>query len=241
MSYKRFILAIVATVLAGFAYTAARPLPDKKDSPHEGGAMGMSMQENARMSPLHRQIMSVFILPEMQSELGLSNQQTGELRHLKEDLVAKAKTVGEQTAARRRELDALLSGDTSRTRAVKALFEKIADLRAQLQYAGFETANKMKALLNDGQKAKFDAMKPGDLHRLMMSHGNMAEMEETMQLMAAGEGMGMQKGMGMQGGMGMQKGMGMQGGMGQGSGMMCGSDGEMIHDAAPAGTPGHSH
>jgi hypothetical protein len=118
------------------------------------------------------------------------------------------------------------------------LFEKIADLRAQLQYAGFETSNKMKALLDETQKAKFNAMKPADVHQLMMSRTNMGEMQEMMQLMAAEEGMDMQKGMGMQG-MGMQKGMGMQGGMGQG--MMSGSHGEMTHDAPPADAPHDSH
>jgi hypothetical protein len=87
---------------------------------------------------------------------------------------------------------------------VKALFEKIGDLRAQLQYAGFETAGKMKALLNESQRTKFDAMKPEEVHRLMLSRANMGEVEETMQLMAA-EGL-----------------------------MLPGSHGEMTHDGRPS-------
>jgi hypothetical protein len=123
----------------------------------------------------------------MQPELGLSTQQTAALRRLKQDLLAKSKDVTGQISTRRRELDTLLSGDTSRTRTVKTLFEKIADLHAQLQYAGFDTAAKMKAVLTSDQRAKFNAMKPGDLHRLMMARGNMAEIEETMQRMGGGE------------------------------------------------------
>jgi len=165
-------------------------------------------------SPLHRQMVSVFVLPEMQSELGLSVQQTAGLRRLKNDLLAKSKDIAAQIGVRRRELDTLLSGDTSRTRTVKALFDKIAELHAQLQYAGFDTSVRMKALLNDAQKVKFNAMKPADLHRVMMSSGNMADMGLAMQMMGAQENMGM-------GRMGMHS--------------------EMMHDAMPPdshGTPG---
>jgi Spy/CpxP family protein refolding chaperone len=233
MNRKKFILAGVALGLAGVAYTAAYPLSgkfDKKESPREATAAGTSMHEDEHMSPLHRQIMNVFVLPEMQSELGFSTQQAAELHRLRTELVAKAKVVGDQTATRRRELDALLTGDTSRTRAVKALFEKIADLRAQLQYAGFETAGKMKAVLNDSQKAKFNAMKPADLHRLMMSRANQGEMEAAMQIMTADESVGMQKGMNLQGGLG-------QAGIGQSAGMMSGSHAGMAHDAMPSDAP----
>lgn len=186
MNWLKFILAIVVIGLPGFAYTA------------EPGSMGAAMQGGGQMgNPLHRQLVNVFLLPEMQSELGLSAQQVGELRELKRGLLAKSKDLGSQLAERRKELDQLLSGDTSRDRAVKALFEKIGDLRAQMQYAGFETSNKMKAVLSDEQRSKLNAMKPGDLHRLLMSRTNMGEMEEMMRLMAPGEGM--QKGMVMSG------------------------------------------
>ncbi len=217
MNGPKFILAIVIIGLPGFAYTA------------EPGTMGAAMQGEGHMGdPLHRQLMNVFLLPEMQPELGLSVQQVGQLRELKRGLLAKSKDIGAQLAERRKELDQLLSGDTSRTRAVKALFEKIGDLRAQLQYAGFETSNKMKAVLSDEQRTKLNAMKPADLHRLMMSRTNMGEMEQAMQLMAAEDGM--------------QKGMGMSG-MKQGSGMMqgmSGSNGDMTH--SPSDSPHeHSH
>ncbi len=184
-----------------------------------------AMTDGGHMNnPLHRQMMMVSLLPEMQAELGLSSHQVVELRGLKQDLLAKSRDISGQTAARRKELDLLLSGDTSRTRAVKALFEKIADLRAQLQYAGFETANKMKAVLNDAQRAKVTAMKPADLHRLMMSRVHTGEMDQMMQLMSAGDGMHMDGGHDMD----------------HGGGMLPDSRGETPREA-PANAPQHSH
>ena len=112
-------------------------MPGHSTSMMGNSAMGGSMQADDHMnSPLHRQVMSIAALPEMQTELGLSARQTADLRRLKQDLLAKSKDVAGQIAGRRRELDTLLSGDTSRTRTVKALFERIAELHAQLQYAG---------------------------------------------------------------------------------------------------------
>ncbi|HEV2201242.1 MAG TPA: Spy/CpxP family protein refolding chaperone [Bryobacteraceae bacterium] len=182
MRWKKFFLAAGVTGLAVFSYTAAGSSP---------AAHGPVMPETSPVglvtSPLHRHMVNVFVLPEMQSELGLSAQQTAELRRLRRDLMTKSKDVAGQIAVRRRELDTLLSGDTSRTRTVKALFDKIADLHAQLQYAGFDTAVRMKAILNTGQKTKFNAMNPAQLHQLMMSRANMTEMQQAMQLMSGSQ------------------------------------------------------
>ena len=223
MRGKKFVLAVAVSGLAIVAYTAAESAPAAR-----GPMMSDSMAAGGHMnSPLHRQMVSVFVLPEMQSELGLTGQQTADLRRLKGDLLAKSKDIAGQIAVRRRELDTLLSADTSRTRTVKALFDKIAELHAQLQYAGFDTSVKMKALLSDAQRTKFNAMKPAELHQLAMSRANMADMQQAMQLMGAQADMGM-------GGMGMS-GMGMSG-MGMHPGM--------THDAPPQdshGMPGMQH
>lgn len=184
MKWKKFVLAAAILGLAEFAYTAAGPSPAGR----EGTRQDMITSADGHPgSPLHRQMVGVFVLPEMQSELGLSAQQTAELRRLKHDLLARSKDVAGQIAVRRRELDTLLSGDTSRTRTVKALFDKIAELHAQLQYAGFDTSVKMKAILNASQKAKFEAMKPAEVHQLMMSRGSMAEMDQAMQTMGGAQ------------------------------------------------------
>jgi Spy/CpxP family protein refolding chaperone len=141
-------------------------------------------------SPFHRQIVNVFALPEMKAELGLSPEQLAALRRQKQDLLTKSNEITGQIATHRRELDLLLSGDTSRTRTVRTLFDQIAGLQSQMQYAGFETASKMKAVLNNAQRAQINAMKPMDLHHLMMSRGNMTEIEQTMQWMGLESSMG---------------------------------------------------
>jgi len=145
--------------------------------------------------PLHRLVMSIFALPVMQSELGLSGQQTATLIRLNRELVERSKDIARQMDGRQKELDQLLSGDTSRTRTVKALFEKIADLRAQLAYATFDTEAKMKAALRADQRSRFEAMKPMDLHRVMMSHGNMADAEALLERLGMEEGMDNRAGM----------------------------------------------
>lgn len=184
MRWRKFFLAAAVAGLAIFAYTAAGSSP---------AAHGPTRPETSTAAaghidnPLHRQMVNVFLLPELRSELGLSAQQTAELHRLKRELLAKSKDVAGQIAVRHRELDTLLSGDTSRTRTVKALLDKIAELHSQLQYAGFDTAVRMKAILNTGQKTKFNAMKPAELHQLLMSRANMADMQQAMLMMGGSQ------------------------------------------------------
>jgi len=134
-------------------------------------------------SPLHRQIVAVLALPEMQPELGLSAQQVASLRRLREDLLARSKDLAAQMNFRQKELDGLLSGDTSRTRTVKALYDKLGELHADMQYAAFDTTVKMKAALNAQQRSRFEGMKPVDVHHVMMTRGSMADMEMLMHRM----------------------------------------------------------
>jgi hypothetical protein len=119
----------------------------------------------------------------MQPELGLSAQQVGTLRRLRQDLLSRTKDIAAQTITRRKELDTLLSGDTSRTRTVKALYDKLGELQADMQYAAFDTTVKMKAALNAQQRNRFESMKPMELHRLLMSRGSVADMETLMHRM----------------------------------------------------------
>lgn len=163
-----------------------------------GGGMGMM---GGMQNPMGHSLMTTFLLPEMQAELGLSTQQTGQLRQFKQEMLAKGKDVSTQIAAKQKELGALLASDTSKGAQVKTLLEQIGNLRAQRQFAAYETARKMKGALTGDQKAKLAAMKPAELHQAMMSHMTMADMMEMMQFMG-GAGM-------MGGGMGM---MGMMGG-----------------------------
>lgn len=197
MKTQVFLLAAL-TSLCGLRLAAA--------DEHKDMAAAMESHMN---NPVHREVMTIFGLPEMQSELGLSAPQTNDLQRMKKDFLAKSDALSQQIATRRKELDGLLAGDTSRTGTVKTLFEKIASMQAELQYAGFEAANKMKAVLNREQKSKFDAMKPMDVHHVVMSHANMADIEKTLQRLGFDEGSGMK--MESMHGMGMMDKMGMHG------------------------------
>src|SRR5579864_1798203 len=186
--------------------------PQSGAPPHAGMPMsGMGMMAGGMgmmggmQNPMNHSLMTTFLLPEMQAELGLSTQQTGQLRQFKQEMLAKGKDVAAQIAAKQKELEALLSADTSKGTQVKTLLEQIGNLRAQRQFAAYETARKMKGALTDDQKAKLAAMKPAELHQAMMSHMTMAGMMEMMQFMGGGAGM-------MTGGMGMMGMMGMMGG-----------------------------
>ena len=213
-----------------------------------GGAMGLlaadehadmaAMMESHLNNPVHREVMTIYGLPEMQTQLGLSAQQTADLQRRKKEFLAKSDDVSGQMAARGKELDALLAVDTSKAGNVKSLFEKVASLRAELQFAGFETANKMKAVLTNEQRTKLDAMKPMEVHQVVMASAKMADVEQTLQRLGFDEGSGMKMGMKMdmkekaesKGGMdkmGMDK-MGMHG---------MGGDASSSKDAAPNSPP----
>jgi len=167
-----------------------------------GGGMGMM---GGMQDPMRHSLMTAFVLPEMQTELGLSTQQTAQLRQFKQELLAKGKETSAQIAAKQKELEALLGPDTSKGAQVKTLLEQIGNLRAQRQFAAYETGRKMKGVLTADQRAKLAAMKPGELHQAVMSHMTMADMMEMMQFVGGGMGM-------MPGSMGMMEMMGMMGG-----------------------------
>ena len=168
-------LVAVFFILAGAALagpTETDPLDAR--ATHEGQMMN---------NPRHREIVGILAMPEMQPELGLSNQQVTTLRRMRQDLLARTKDIAAQTITRQRELDTLLSGDTSRTRTVKALYDKLGELHSDMQYAAFDTTVKMKAALNGQQRSRFESMKPMELHHLMMSRGGMADLETLMHRM----------------------------------------------------------
>jgi len=176
-------------------------------------------EDTADGGAMHQMMMTPFVLPALQSELGLSAQQVTRLGQLKQELLTKGKETSAQIAAKRKELDGLLAAGSSKAGLVKRLYEEIGTLRGQLQYAAYETSLKMKAELTDGQRNKLAGMKPHELHQATMSRMTMSDMMEMMPFMG---------GEGMMGGMmgGMMNGM-MMGGMMMGQGHMMMREGMM--------------
>jgi hypothetical protein len=133
--------------------------------------------------PAHVMVMTSFVLPELQSELGLSAAQVSQLQSLKNDMLIKAKSLSSQIAAKRKELNTLLAPGTSKGDLVRKLFEQIGSLKGEQLFTGYQTAIKMKAALTDVQRAKFAAMKPQQFHQAMTSLVSMSDRREMMRFM----------------------------------------------------------
>lgn len=153
-------------------------------SPSGGNASGSAampgvtpgvMTGGMMTDPLFKTAMTLFALPEMKTELGLSDQQVVNLKKVKGDGLSRAKDLSAKLATKQKELSELLSGETSRNGTVRTLLNDIASLRAQRQYLGFDTAFRMKAMLTADQRARFVAMKPMELHQVIMSRVAMPE------------------------------------------------------------------
>lgn len=65
------------------------------------------MEMRMMNDPVHQTAMMVFVLPSLENELGLSAQQTTDLRRMKQELVTKTKDLAQD--AKNKELDATLS------------------------------------------------------------------------------------------------------------------------------------
>lgn len=137
---------------------------------------------------IHQIMMTPFVLPMLQTELGLSAQQVTQLRQWKQEMLGKAKELSGQIASKREELDGLLTVGTSKGELVKRLYEEIGSLRGQQQFVAYDTAIKMKAELTEAQRAKLAGLNPHELHQAMMSRMSMNDRMEMMPFVA-GDGM----------------------------------------------------
>jgi hypothetical protein len=139
--------------------------------------MGMHRDDQER---LHMLMMSAYVLPNLKTELNLSAEQTANLERMKQELKSTNTDLSTKIAAKQKELDVALATEKGPTREQ---FQEVAALKADIQFNFVEAASKMRAMLNDTQRTKFSAMTPMDLHRAMMSSGNMQDRREMMQAM----------------------------------------------------------
>jgi len=182
MKNLRLVCGVVFLGVLGAGWIVAQAQQHHEDP--AATVMEMGMMQGAT----HQAMMTPFLLPELQTDLGLSTQQVTLLRQMKQEMLSKGKDLSEQIAAKRKELDGLLGPGTSKGELVKKLFEEMGSLHGQQMYASYETANKMKAVLTEAQRGKLAGMKPGELHQTMMSHMSMNDKMEMMQFMD-GDGM----------------------------------------------------
>ena len=176
MDRLRFLGATLFLTLLGVTGLVALAQYNHEDPPGYFPKMGMQ-------GPAHLMVMTPFVLPELQSELRLSAAQVTQLQNLKQQMLARGKTLSNQIAAKRKELDTLLAPGTSKGELVKRLFEQIGSLKGEQLFTGYQTAIKMKAALTDAQRAKLATMKPQEFHQAMTSGMSMNDRMEMMQFM----------------------------------------------------------
>src|ERR1700680_4162058 len=162
MERLRFVGATLFMTLLGVTGLVALAQYNHEDPPGYFPKTGMQ-------GPAHLMVMTPFVLPELQSELGLSAAQVTQLQNLKQQMLIRGKTLSGQIAAKRKELDTLLAPGTSKGDLVKKLFEQIGSLQGDRLFTGYQPANKMKAALTEAQRNKLPAMKIKALHQAMTS------------------------------------------------------------------------
>ncbi len=144
--------------------------------------------EQVAAEPLHRTVLTAFVLPELQPELGLSTQQVAQLRQLKQEMQNKGQEYATKIAARRKELGSMLNPGTSKGEHVKRVLEEIALLKADRLYSIYEAEARMQIPLTETQRSKLAAIKPHDLQQAM-SRVTADEKMEIMGFMDAARGM----------------------------------------------------
>jgi Spy/CpxP family protein refolding chaperone len=175
---------------AGAVAEPGKPSVDHQMQGHARMGMGSGQMDKmgtmmaAEMKdPFHQALMAVFALPEMQKELGLSAQQVQQMGEMKQQFLAKQEAGTERISAEKKELDTLLATASPQLHEVRRQLSKIAALESEQKYAGFETAANMKAALTADQRAKFAAMKPEEVHQIMMSRVPMEQHHAMMGMM----------------------------------------------------------
>src|SRR6202163_2930225 len=118
MDRLRFLGATFLLTLLGLTGLVALAQYNHEDPPGYFPKTGIQ-------GPAHLLVMTPFVLPELQSELGLSAAQVTQLQNLKQQMLSRGKTLSNQIAAKRKELDTLLAPGTSQGDLVKKLFEQI--------------------------------------------------------------------------------------------------------------------
>jgi Spy/CpxP family protein refolding chaperone len=156
---------------------------------NNGGMVGIRGLMMAGMQhPFGHSAMMAFLLPEMQSELGLSSSETTELSRLRDQFRNEEQKNSDQIAMARQDLNALFASGMPKEEQVKKAVTKIANLQAQRLLNGYETAAKMKATLTPEQRSRLDAIAPAGLWSTTMSHMTMNDMTQMMRFMYGDDG-----------------------------------------------------
>jgi hypothetical protein len=136
------------------------------------GGMGM-MNQNM---PIKKYMMLINKLPGMSAALSLTDSQTKQLTKMKTDFM-KSK-IDHQSAIAKKKIDVeTLLEDNAPSSEIRSAMEEIANSKIDMHIAAYETANKMKGVLNAEQKEslKNNMMNQGMMQGGMMGNGGMMQ------------------------------------------------------------------
>lgn len=145
----------------------------------KGGMMGMMHgQSMGHMdSPMMSAVMPVLHhLPDMQTKLGLSDDQLNRIKSIRADF--KKKQIDRKAEIEKTNIDLKAQVDKNAdTKDVSRTLEKISKLQTQIQVESYATAQKLLSILNADQRKKWDELGPmkcgagqmkSDQHKMMM-------------------------------------------------------------------------
>ena len=176
----RKLVIIVTALLFSTGYTASAQMGHEQDN-NKGKEQGMMMQKGGMMQgmmengmcpmcgqmvdqdmPMRKYSMMVNHMPNMQEQLSLSDGQVERLLDLQAEF--KKQQIDYQTELRKKQmkLKGLLADNASASQ-VKNQMEAASETKTNMKMAAYETAGKMKAVLNNDQKKQ--------MKNMMMQHG----------------------------------------------------------------------
>jgi Spy/CpxP family protein refolding chaperone len=154
--------------------------PAKTENHTRASHERMGMQGG--MMPLHQPVMMVYLLPKMQSELGLTSEQVSRLSTMQNNFQAQQQQAGQQIMDRQRAVDRLFAENSTDENRVRAALQDMSNLQVNEQLRAFDTARDMKGVLTKAQRAKLDKLGPDDV-RAAMSRMTIGEMAGIMEVM----------------------------------------------------------
>ncbi|WP_159520186.1 hypothetical protein [Sunxiuqinia indica] len=188
-------LIIIVTALFFMAgYTANAQMMGQKNSQNK--KQGMMMQKsdmmqammNSGMCPMCSKMMSqdmpmkkygimVNHLPNMQQQLSLNDDQVEQLYDLQAEF--KKQQIDYQSELRKKKMKLKnLLGDMASANQIEKQMQDCTDTKISMKVAAYETAGKMKAVLNSDQKEQMKSMmqhEEGMMHKqggMMQNHNN---------------------------------------------------------------------
>lgn len=180
------LIVIVTTILFVSGYTASAQMMGQNNNPNQqrgmmmqggmmqgmmsGGMCPMCGQMMDQNMPMQRCGRMINMLPNMQQQLSLDDDQVDELMDLqsefKKQQIDYATELQKKQMSMRNMLDDNVSSDK-----VKNQIEECSEIRTDMTIAAYETVNKMKSVLTDEQKEQLKNM----MQRGMMMQGRKYE------------------------------------------------------------------